>query len=286
MQEGKRESFDQVALRVSTDDGQTWGEPETVVVSGLDLERYQRPMDPTLLQLSDGRFRLYFASSEKSQPSEFRGQPRGGQHSGNLGRRSAGPGIYSAISSDLKKFTLEEGKRSDRDEPGVVDPTAVLHGSSYYMVAHPESHGMRSGPRSPFELRQGYFATSADGYRFERQMNLAAPSDGDFIGNLFSHLGRLFFFGGSFKGIWSISSQDGKEWGRVSVSQLKGGDPSVFTDSSGKLQVLFVGEVRSDAIGQPEWMKRLNRGHITGPRFDLEKGQSPMRDPRNSEQRR
>jgi hypothetical protein len=275
MDEGKREAFDQVAIRISTDDGKTWGETARVGVTGLDLKRFQRPMDPTILQLPDGRFRLYFTSTERrdgaggapqmqfQQQGMMQQQQQGmmQQQQQGMGPVQAvgmrpGPGnkpdlgIFSAISSDLKTFTFEPGRRSDRSDEGVVDPAVVQHGSGFWMIAHPEVRG-----RTPFDLRQGYFAKSSDGSKFERRMNLGAAVEADFIGNLFSHQGRLHFFGGGQKGMWTMHSKDGDEWSRPVVSKTQGGDPSVYADGAGKLWVVYVGGMRSDAVGRPSWFK-------------------------------
>ncbi len=243
MGEDQRSSFDQVALRLSVDDGRTWGEPVTLKISGLDSGRFQRPMDPSIIQLPDGRFRLFFTSSE-----------RGRGHFSQAGDGPVGlgmPGIYSAISTDLKTFTFEEGRRSERANTPVVDPTVVLHAGTYYLLAHPEL-----SQRSPYDIRQGYFASSVDGYHFERRRNLGAASEGDFIGNLLSHAGRLYFFGGGPRGIWSISSKEGREWSTPGGSNLQGGDPSVFADSAGRLWMVYVGDLRADAGPAPEWLRR------------------------------
>jgi len=304
MDEDKHDAFDQVGIRISTDDGKTWGAPSQVVVAGMDLKRFQRPMDPAILQLPDGRFRLFFTSSERReghgsreprdgaggagapqmqqmqqpqmqiqqgmmQQPQMQQNPMGPGQPGGMHNRGSKPdlGIFSAISSDLKTFTFEPGRRSDRSDEGVVDPTVVQHGGSYWMIAHPEVRG-----RTPFDLRQGYFARSSDASTFERRMNLGASVEGDFIGNLFSHQGWLHFFGGGPKGMWTMRSKDGEEWSRPVVSKTLGGDPSIFTDGAGKLWVVYVGGVRSDAVGKPSWFKGPQPQNPQPPRPE---GQGP-----------
>jgi hypothetical protein len=247
MTEESRGSFDQVALRISNDDGKTWGPPQTLKIQGLDLQRYQRPMDPAILQLPDGRFRLYFTSSDRMQPGPGR------------------PWIYSAISSDLREFIFEEGVRSDRADSPVVDASVVFHDGTFFMVAHPERRV------SPFDVRQGYFATSGDGVSFLRRRNLGVSFEGDFIGNLFSSQGRLFFFGGGPRGIWSMSSKDGNEWTKPALSGLRGGDPSLFVDAAGKQWIVYVGGVRQDAVRELPWMPR-QRGPGPGRGSDNGRG--------------
>lgn len=266
MDEKLRESFDRIALRISEDNGKTWSEPKTIQVAGMDPQM-QRPFDPTLLQLPDGRYRLFFTSNLRpnlnQRPPQNFGQggqrpPEGlmnsGQRPGPMGHEVPRQ-IYSALSGDLSVFTFEEGPRTDRVfRESIVDATVSAHGGKFFMMAHP-------GPRSsPFEVSQGYFAVSQDGKKFERLMNRVGPPGVDFIGNLVSSNGKLHYVGAGPSGIWSMSSTDGEEWGRGVLSKIKGGDPSVFFDRNNQGYIVYVGDPRSDSVAQPPW----NRG-IGGP---------------------
>src|SRR4051812_24335914 len=59
----RREAFDKVAVLTSTDDGGTWDKPQPNAVRNLPAG-YERPYDPTIVLLDDGRLRLYFTSRD------------------------------------------------------------------------------------------------------------------------------------------------------------------------------------------------------------------------------
>src|SRR4051794_17847824 len=57
----RREAFDKIAVMTSDDDGRTWAKPQPVQVRDLP-PGHERPYDPTIVLLNDGRLRLYFTS--------------------------------------------------------------------------------------------------------------------------------------------------------------------------------------------------------------------------------
>lgn len=83
-------NFDRVAKRFSSDGGRIWSGPEPIVVDGMEAG-LDRPFDPTLVPLPDGRIRIYFTSNR------------------NADSRRSTPAIYSAISSDAIHYTFEPG---------------------------------------------------------------------------------------------------------------------------------------------------------------------------------
>jgi len=73
-----------VAVKFSYDGGLSWAPPQPVVIDGLPAN-YQRPFDPTLTRLSDGRLRMYFSSSPGMPPPGniwFNTSPNGGVWTG------------------------------------------------------------------------------------------------------------------------------------------------------------------------------------------------------------
>jgi hypothetical protein len=243
LEESKKSSFDRVGIRVSEDGGKNWGAPWTPVVQGLP-DGFQRPFDPTLVQIEDGTYRMYFTSGQKPR-FEPGMRPAPGQP---LGRPSGGAehiGIYSAISSDLRVFKFEAGERTDRVEGRAVDCAVAKLGDVTVMFAHLEP------PRSPFEWSQGYFATSMDGLKFDRRMNALGPPQGNFIGNLVKLGKELFYIAQGRQGLWSMYSKNGLDWGAPVQSGVEAKDPSFVQDMDGKAWVYFVGPLRKDAVEGP-----------------------------------
>src|SRR5262245_30827577 len=100
-------NFDRVAVSFSSDEGQSWSQPEPIRVEGLE-EGLARPFDPTLVPLPDGRIRLYFTS--------------------NRGRdfRLSTPAIYSAMSDDGVHFRFDPGVRFAVEGRIVIDCAVAL----------------------------------------------------------------------------------------------------------------------------------------------------------------
>lgn len=103
----------------STDSGQTWSERQAVTITGKT--NAGAAVDPSLVQLDDGRLRMYFFGSEATQ-----GDPASveGNHV-----------IYSAISSDGVNFTVEAGERLAVEK--ITDPEVVQLGDTWIMICGP-----------------------------------------------------------------------------------------------------------------------------------------------------
>jgi hypothetical protein len=125
---------EQIAYSRSTDNGVTWSERESITMEGND--DIGTAVDPSLVQLSDGRLRMYFYGSEFTQ-----GDPAqsAGDHS-----------FYSAVSSDGVNFTVEDGVRFAAEK--ITDPEVVQHNGRWIMY-------ISRGPET-------LIATSSDGLTF------------------------------------------------------------------------------------------------------------------------
>ncbi len=232
-----RAAFDRIAFSTSTDGGRTWSPPARIAVDGLPGD-LQRPFDPTIVRLRNGRFRLYFTSSPRGAPGR---DPR-------LGPPPMRPAIYSAIGDTPGRFTMETGVRSPDAGAGVVDASVVRFRGRWHLFAHPHGGGARGA---------GYHAVSEDGLDFRRVEDVVVPG-GQWIGNAFAESDELLRYFGAAMGapggsgsVWSGRSRDGMEWTREPGPRARGGDASVARLRDGSYLMLVVGDLRSDASDPP-----------------------------------
>lgn len=213
------DAFDQVAVAFSEDAGTTWSSPARVTVAGFPAT-LMRPFDPTLVQLEDGRYRLYFTSNERT----------GG------GR----PAIYSAISSDAVAFTFEPGARF-APAAGTVDASVVRFGGAWHLYSH----------TTEANTGRGFHAISGDGLAFEELPMVEVGSGRQWIGNAVAQGETLRYYGSGRDGVWSATSADGSAWTLDAGWRLAGGDPSAAVLAGGEVMLVFVGPVREDAGPNP-----------------------------------
>jgi hypothetical protein len=213
------EAFDQVAVTFSGDGGATWAAPAKVTVAGMPAN-LMRPFDPALVQVEDGRYRLYFTSNERV----------GG------GR----PAIYSAISSDGLTYTFEPGARF-APAAGTVDASVVWFAGAWHLF----SHTMEAN------TGKGFHAVSTDGLAFEQLPMVDVGSGHQWIGNAVVMDGALRYYGSGREGVWSATSSDGSAWTLDAGTRLPGGDPSAVVLKSGEVMLVYVGPARDDAGPNP-----------------------------------
>ena len=206
-----RAHFNRIAVRFSSDDGRTWGEPTPIVVANMDVA-LAPPFDPALVVLPDGRVRLYFIT-----------------HTGT----DAAPGqtaVHSATSTDATHYDYEPGMRFTVPGRVVVDCAAALHEGVFHLVVPdngtPAEFLERRRRGEPQPGGNGYHATSTDGLVFTRAADLPLSSTRDrWFGNLLSDGSQLLFFG-SGPGPWPMTSADGKRWApAVTSMRMPGVDP-------------------------------------------------------------
>lgn len=215
----RQDDFDQVAVAFSSDDGSTWSTPSRIVVDGLPAG-LMRPFDPTIVQLEDGRYRLYFTSNA----------------TGGRGK----PAIYSAISADGLDYTFEEGARF-APTSGTVDAAVVWFRGAWHMFSH----------TSEANTGKGYHAVSTDGLAFTELSRVDVGSGRQWIGNAVATGDVLRYYGSGRDGIWSATSADGSNWTLDSGTRAAGGDPSALLLSGGKVMLVYVGGPRADAGPRP-----------------------------------
>lgn len=98
----------------STDNGATWTREGRITISGLSTSRWD--VDPDIIRLSNGSYRLYFAAGLSAGLSNKR--------------------IYSARSTDGLTFTLEAGERIGVPSGAAdnVDPDVILLSNGTYRM--------------------------------------------------------------------------------------------------------------------------------------------------------
>lgn len=212
-------AFDRAAVSFSTDDGSTWSGPVAMSVNGLP-DTLMRPFDPTVVQLLDGRYRLYFTSNE-----------RGGQGK---------PAIYSAVSSDAVSYEFEPGPRFAPVE-GTVDCSVVFFKGEWQLFSHTQQ--ANSGV--------GYHATSSDGLLFTQERSVEIGAGRQWIGNAVVVNGMLRYYGSGRDGLWWALSADGANWELATAPGIKAGDPSPVVLGNGEILLVAVGDLRPDAGPRP-----------------------------------
>ncbi|MBI4603828.1 MAG: exo-alpha-sialidase [Planctomycetes bacterium] len=214
------EAFDRVAVSISEDDGGTWTPPRPIAVDGYP-EDLVRPFDPTLVQLPDGRCRLYFTSR--------RGSPAAGPDfaPGEL------PAIHSAVSRDALRYQFEPGVRFGVEGEVVIDCAVARLGEEWHIF-------------SPVQRKEGmaYHAVSGDGLSFRRLDDLRLEVRGDWLGCAVTIEGVLRFYGSGPDG-WSATSADGLGWKLdPECRRPLGADPGVALTRSGKHLMVATGPSR------------------------------------------
>lgn len=204
-------SFGKVAIMTSTDQGKTWSEPTVINIAGLPAG-FQKPFDPTLLLLPDGRIRLYFTSGKEGQ------KPKPGSNPVDQMLTQ----IYSAVSEDGINFKFEEGQRLAVSGKKVVDSAAVIFNNIYHLTAP------AGAPQEG-----AFHATSSDGLNFSKRSNVPSTIDVNWTGNLVNTGSEVRFYGWNRnKGLWFSSSIDVTTWSAVTYLNIVGKDPAVVKTSN------------------------------------------------------
>ena len=212
--------WDKVAVRISTDNGKTWGQTQPIVVNGLP-SGFQRPFDPTLTLTSDGRIRIFFSS----------GRSMSMMLDSNIA-------TYSAISTDGVNYTFEPNARFSVSGKAVIDPAVLRIGSKWYYTAP------KGAPQEG-----AYHATSDDGLIFTRRGDIPSDSANQWTGNLVEYGVGMRFYGSGRRGLWWSYSADGTSWSTpVSITAgntpmpmiIRGGDPTVLKIADNNYLIMYV----------------------------------------------
>lgn len=179
---------EQIVVAKSTDGGTTWSERQTITIA--NKENVGGAVDPSAVQLDDGRIRIYYFG-----PSEL---PGAGITPGDQAKINNDPAktegdhvIYSAVSDDGINFTADPGERFAKEK--LTDPEVIYHQGRWLMYY---SLGQITG-----------IASSADGLTFEDTE--FSWSDGGIPGAYIDAANYVHLYGCGKGGINTTTSGDG-----------------------------------------------------------------------------
>jgi hypothetical protein len=241
--------WDKVAVRISEDNGRTWGQAQPIVVNGLP-SGFQRPFDPTLTLTTDGRIRIFFSS----------GRSIGMMLDSNIA-------TYSAISTDGVNYTFEPNVRFSVSGKAVIDPAVLRIGSKWYYTAP------KGAPQEG-----AYHATSDDGLNFTRRGDIPSDSASQWTGNLVEYGVGMRFYGSGRRGLWWSYSADGTSWSTpVSITAsgntsmpliIRGSDPTVLKIADNNYLIVYVSAPTAQmmtSITRDNGELQKNRGFLVSP---------------------
>ncbi|MBI5365789.1 MAG: exo-alpha-sialidase [Planctomycetes bacterium] len=231
----RAEAFDRVASVLSEDEGKTWSAPQPILIQEIP-EYLERPYDPTLTLLEDGRIRIYFTSSDTRRAD-----------------RSTGQATYSAVGTDGSTYRFEPGVRFAVAGERVIDCAVVRWGPTWHYYAPVQGAPGR-----------GYHAVSEDGLSFRRLDDVSVPGERSWLGCVVVEGERLRFYGTGLGG-WTALSADGASWRLDERVRTGGVDPGVARLRNGRRFMLSTGPRRADAGTRlPPGMEALPGGPGSG----------------------
>jgi len=169
--------------RATSEDGIHFDKPEAIYTQTVTM------VDPFVLRLADGSFRLYVPSVNEGILSavsddgiNFRFEPGvrltdGGMPGALLlpdnrvrlflaGGNDGVPGIFSAISSDGLKFTVEPGVRLPAPPRSIIDNAQpIRRADGTYLMLY-QIHDIKYEGLLPWLHTEIHLATSADGFNW------------------------------------------------------------------------------------------------------------------------
>jgi hypothetical protein len=181
--------WDKIAVKFSYNGGITWTAPTSCTFTGLPVG-YQRPFDPSLVQLTSGQIRMYFSAGVNSPPP-------------------GGIDSYSGISNDGITYTFEPTARFDDPTKHTIDPSVINFAGSYF-------YNSWTGTTTDGAFR----AISSNGISFTTQATSTYDGSHLWLGNYLTDGSLLKFYGCGGVGIWANSSTDGTTWGTYTLTNV------------------------------------------------------------------
>ena len=212
--------FDHIAVRFSTDEGRTWTDSTPIEMPGLPA-RTRFPFDPTIVELPDGRMRMYFTLMQGTDPEK------------------STPTIGSALSLNGINWTYERGDRFTLPDTAIMNCAIASISGKYELLA----------PIQPAIGAGAYSASSPDGLVFARNENLPAMGDSNqWLGCLLETEGRLRFYGTSTTSdIWTADLGPDGVWNPGPSLDVPGSDPGVVRLEDGTLIVVTTHATSQDS---------------------------------------
>lgn len=181
---------ERIAYSRSTDNGLTWSTRQSATIT--DQLNAGAAVDPSLVQLDDGRLRMYFFGSETTT-----GDPASvaGDHV-----------MYSAISDDGVNFTVEPGERLALEK--ITDPEVIEFNNQWIMYVA--------------EGRTTLIATSDNGLDFT--LTDSIWPEGGIPGAYVDAENVVHLYGCGKGGIVTQTSTDGVTFAKAGAKQVLGSD--------------------------------------------------------------
>ena len=197
---------EQLGLVSSSDGGKTWSKKVSVKISNKPNKG--AAVDPSVVQLADGRLRLYFFGSEVTEgdPAKVKGEHK----------------VYSALSPDGISFETETDTRLAAER--LTDPEVIFYKNAWYMYW--------SGGETTS------LAVSSDGLRFTEK-EIVGGNVGGVPGALATGDGGVRLFGCSMGGIATAISSEGINFKPEQTGVLGGCDPAPIKLASGSYLMVF-----------------------------------------------
>ncbi len=200
------EMFDVIAYATSDDFGKKWSPVRKIMIK--DTGEGANPVDPTLVELDEGRFRLYFTF-----------QQRGEKY----------PQLFSAIGDSMSSEFLSEGQQLSTDEI-VLDPAVVYFKGKWHHYTIKQEENLESEP-SPNPM--GIHSTSKTGLNFKLEEEIDIGMR--FLGDVIEDDGGLRFY----NGMDSAFSNDGYNWTKDDGTRVDGADPGVVKLPDGTYLMIY-----------------------------------------------
>lgn len=208
--------FDKISYSVSYDEGATWSGPELINIINLPepetniIPHNNDPIDPALVQLSDGSFRLYFSYAEKGDDYLH---------------------LCSAKSDTIDGNFEYEGSNLEFEDYFVLDPAVIYFQDKWH-------HFTKGSNQIESEYgKVNFHSVSDDGVNFERVDDIIL--DFDMLGGVVeTENNELMFYGSGGKSSRVAISPDGYNWEMVENGRFKGSDPGVVKLLSGDYLLL------------------------------------------------
>lgn len=200
--------FDVICYSVSTDSGATWTETRILDIQNIPEASNEgnHPMDPTLVQLEDGRLRVYYTIQAKANKTAA---------------------LYSATTTDANidsTFTTEETPALVISDKNLLDPAVVYFDGLWHHYSWQENSSAN------------YHSTSKDGLTFTRQDDINLYMD--FLGEVIPFEDGLRFYG-TGNGVTSAYSSDGFTWELDQENLAPGADPAVQELEDGSYVMVY-----------------------------------------------